>query len=132
MPTYHTVHPSGYNHQKYFPQVPVCSLPRITEDAGHSLAVVCVSSNNHFWPLRLPTADKLERSTGFLPHRKAVPINIAICWLALGTDSMSSPSSERSLISCPFPYFCISSSQFSSFHFRKLFFHMHTHILSHS
>lgn len=108
MPTYHTAHPSGYNHQKYFPQVPVCSLPRITEDAGRSLAVVWMSSNNHFWPLHLPTADKRERPLGFLPHRKAVPINSAICWLAPGTDSTFSPFSEPSSISCPFPYFCIS------------------------
>lgn len=25
-----------FKHQKYFPQAPVCRLPRITEDAGHS------------------------------------------------------------------------------------------------
>ena len=117
MPAYHTAHPSGYNHQKYFPQVPVCTLPRITEDAGHSLAVVCMSSNYHLWLLHLQASDKLERPMGSPPYPRALPINNAICWLALRTDSISSPFSEVSLTSGPSPYFCISqfTIQFISF-----------------
>ena len=85
MLTYHTAHPSGYNHQEYFPQVPVCSLPGITEDAEYSLAVVCMSSNYHCWLLHLQAPDTLERPTGCLPYLRAVPINNTICWLAPGT-----------------------------------------------
>lgn len=127
MPTYHTAHPSGYNQQKYFPQVSVCSLPRITEDAGHSLAVVCISSNYHLWLLHLQAADKSERPAGFLPYPRAVPINSAICWLTPGTELPQSWLRPA----VPPPISVSHSSQFSSFRFRKLFSYMYAHILFH-